>query len=77
MQSETARKRFTAGEYYKMAEVGILVDSVSTELLDGEVVEVSPMGMRHRSAVNCCSDLLIPFFKGKAQISVKLPGPSQ
>jgi Uma2 family endonuclease len=73
MQSEATKKRFTADEYYKMAEVGILACDARTELLDGEIIEVSPMGVRHRAAVNRCSELLVPLFVGKAQISVQCP----
>lgn len=73
MQREAARKRFTADEYYRMAEIGILVDSMPTELLDGEVVEMSPMGAGHRAAVSRCISLFVPLFKGKAEVSAQLP----
>jgi Uma2 family endonuclease len=73
MQTEATKKLFTVYEYYQMAETGILSEHVRTELINGEVIEMSAMGLRHRAAVNRASDLLVPLFKGKAQISVQLP----
>jgi Uma2 family endonuclease len=73
MQSQATKKRFTADEYYTMAEVGILACDARTELLDGEIIEVSAMGARHHAAVNRCNELLVPLFLGKAQISVQCP----
>lgn len=73
MQTEATKKLFTVYEYYQMAETGILSEHVRTELINGEVIEMSAMGVRHRAAVNRASDLLVPMFKGKAQISVQLP----
>jgi Uma2 family endonuclease len=73
MQMEATKKLFTVYEYYQMAETGILSEPARTELINGEVIEVSAMGVRHRAAVNRGSDLLVPLFKDKAQISVQLP----
>lgn len=73
MQADAAKKRFTVDEFYKMAQIGILTDSAPSELIDGEIIEVSPIGPAHRAAVNRASDCLIPLFKGKAHISVQLP----
>jgi hypothetical protein len=41
-QSPIRRHRFTTEACFRMAEVGILAADVRFELLDGEIVEVSP-----------------------------------
>jgi Uma2 family endonuclease len=48
------RRRFTADEYHRMAEAGILGEDERVELLDGDVVEMSPIGDRHVEGVNRC-----------------------
>jgi len=44
---QPTRRRFTVDEYLKLAEVGILADDDRVELLEGEVVEMSPIGSEH------------------------------
>ncbi|MGQ9880608.1 MAG: hypothetical protein ACUVSV_07075 [Armatimonadota bacterium] len=39
------RRRFTPGEYHRMAEIG-LCDGERVELIEGEVVKMSPIGLR-------------------------------
>ncbi len=41
------RHRFTVAEYETMAKVGILREDARVELIDGEIVEMSPIGPLH------------------------------
>lgn len=43
------RRRFTVDEVLRMVEVGILQEDEPLELLEGELVEMSPQGSLHRS----------------------------
>lgn len=45
-------RRFDVGDYYRMAETGILHPDERIELIDGEIVRMSPMGSRHAGCVH-------------------------
>lgn len=46
------RLRFSVDDYYRLAEVGILQPDDRVELLDGEVIRMSPVGSRHAACVD-------------------------
>ncbi len=45
------RYRFTVDEYDRLAQAGVLTQCDRVELLDGEIVEMTPIGDRHASVV--------------------------
>ena len=51
MSVDVVRRRFTVDEYLHMAEAGILTERDRVELLDGEIVEMTPIGRRHSGCV--------------------------
>ena len=65
-----ARRRFTRAEYYRMAEVGILRPHDRVELIKGEIVEMSPIGRRHKAFVINLSELLTVRLAGRAHVAV-------
>jgi len=50
--------RFTVDEYCAMADAGILKENASVEFIQGEIVEMAPVGNRHASCVDRLVDLL-------------------
>jgi Uma2 family endonuclease len=52
------KRRFTADEFLRMAEVGILCEH-RLELIDGEVLEMSPIGQRHSAALSSATRALV------------------
>ena len=52
MAVEVTRRRFTADEYQAMGRAGILRKDDRVELIDGEVLAMSPIGPPHIGAVN-------------------------
>lgn len=47
-----ARRRFSVKEYYRMGEAGILSDGERVELIDGEIVMMTPIGPPHSATVD-------------------------
>jgi len=52
-----ARHRLDVGAYYKMAEAGILTREDRVELIDGEIIDMNPIGSPHAGKVNRLTQL--------------------
>ena len=52
MAAQLLRRRFTVHEYHQMGQAGILGEDDRLELLDGEIVEMAPIGSRHQAVVD-------------------------
>jgi Uma2 family endonuclease len=53
------RHRITVDEYLKMAEVGILDEAARVELIEGEIIDMAPIGAPHASVVNRLNRLFV------------------
>ena len=53
------RRRFTVDDYDRMAEAGIIGDRERVELVDGEVLTMSPIGARHGGCVSAATRALV------------------
>jgi Uma2 family endonuclease len=67
------RRPFTVDEYHLMAEAGILHEDDRLELLEGDIVPMSPVGIRHMACVNRLNDLFTHRLRRKAIVSVQNP----
>lgn len=73
MRAEITKKLFTVEEYDRMAEVGILDPDARLELIEGEIVEMSPVGVRHVMCVNRATNLFAKRLGDLAIVSVQNP----
>ncbi len=46
-----APHRFTVDDYHRMAEVGLIGADDRVELIEGEIVDMAPVGSRHNACV--------------------------
>ena len=73
MAVQLLRRRFTADEYHRMGQVGILGEDDRLELLEGEIVEMAPIGSRHQATVNRLTELFSNRVSDRAMVSVQGP----
>jgi Uma2 family endonuclease len=53
------RHRITVADYYRMAEAGVLAPDARVELIEGEVIDMAPIGSTHARAVARLNRLLV------------------
>lgn len=75
MPTEATKMLFTVEDYYKIAEAGVLSERPRTELVEGEILEMSGMGVAHAMAIARSSRLFFRVYEGKAEVRVRLPLP--
>jgi Uma2 family endonuclease len=67
------RHRLTVEKYYQMAEAGVLEPDARVELIDGEVVDMAPIGSKHYGTVLRLNRLLVPAAGNLAIVLVQAP----
>lgn len=72
-QEAVSRYRFTVEEFHKMGEAGIFHEDDRVELIDGEVLKMSPIGWRHIWCVNALNTVSTRFAQGRYVVSVQNP----
>ncbi len=70
-QTLPMRRRFTVDEYFALAEAGILRKEERVELIDGEIIFMSPINDPHRQSVNWGVRLLTIFLGDRAMVQVQ------
>src|SRR5262245_32279409 len=59
MAATLVKRRFTVDEYHRMGQVGILPERERVELIDGEVLAMTPVGARHGACVASANRALV------------------
>lgn len=73
LPTEVKRHRFTVQEYHSMVEAGLLSEDDRVELIDGEIVDMAPIGSRHFACVVTLTHLLMEASHGRYFVSVQNP----
>jgi Uma2 family endonuclease len=69
-----ARHRLDVDDYYRMAETGILKHDERVELIDGEIIDMTPIGSAHAGKTNRLNRLVArAAADGLALVSVQSP----
>lgn len=69
----TKIRSWTVEDYHHMLEVGILTTDESVELLDGQVIEMSPQEPPHAATTRRASRYLDRLLDGRADVRTQLP----
>lgn len=81
MQTSTAlsRHKLTIEDYHRMGEAGILGEDDRVELIEGELVDMPPIGSQHADCVSRLIRLLIRQTEAvvRVQDPIQLPGHSE
>ncbi|HEY5565706.1 MAG TPA: Uma2 family endonuclease [Gammaproteobacteria bacterium] len=67
------RHRLTATEYRRMGEVGILRADARVELIEGEIIDMTPTGSRHAGVVRHIARLFERAIGDSAVVSIQSP----
>ena len=67
------KHRFTVTEYYRMAETGVLKPDARVELLNGEIIDMSPIGSSHAGTVKRFIRIFTKLSQERWQVSAQDP----
>jgi Uma2 family endonuclease len=65
--------RLTVHDYYRMAEAGVLSPDDRTELIEGEIIDMPPIGRQHAEVVRLLNKRLVRAVGDAAEVSTQLP----
>lgn len=67
------RHRLSVEAYHHMGECGVLAPDARVEFVEGEIVDVAPIGSRHAAVVNALAAALIREVGSHAIVSIQNP----
>ncbi len=73
MAVQLLRRRFTVEDYHRMGQAGILSEDDRVELIEGEIVVMTPIGSPHAGKLNRLLGLSSPRVAGRAIMTVHNP----
>lgn len=73
IQVERPRRLFTVDDYHRMAAAGVFGPEERVELIEGEIFEMSPIGLRHAGCVINATRLFVTRLGDRAVVSPQNP----
>ena len=73
MTDVLTRRRFTVEEYHRMGDAGILAEDERVELIEGEIVKMTPIGFRHAGSVNRLTSLWTSRLGNRVVVQIQNP----
>ena len=73
LEAPIERWRFTVDDYYRMAEVGILPPDARVELINGDVIQMPPIGSHHNGSVMSLDEIIRELLGRRASVSAQGP----
>jgi len=67
------RRALTVAEYHRMGEVGILHEDDRVELIEGELVAMTPIGSNHSGTINTLNRALVMAVGSRGVVAVQNP----
>jgi Uma2 family endonuclease len=70
---QVPRHRLTVRDYHRLGEAGVLDEDSRVELLEGQLVDMSPIGPRHALAIDILTRLLLNAVGERAWVKTQNP----
>lgn len=71
--TQLVRHRFSVDDYERMGQAGVLGEDDRVELLEGEIVDMTPIGSRHAACVDRLTAVFSERLGGRAIVRVQNP----
>jgi Uma2 family endonuclease len=66
-------RKWTCAEYQKLSEIGLLAENERIELIQGEIVSMTPVDPLHSNAVGQANPILVGVFGATHNVRVQVP----
>lgn len=73
MEAHVLKRLFTVDEFHQMAQAGVLREDDRVELLEGEIVRMTPIGSRHAACVARLTEVFVKRCRAAAIVNVQNP----